>query len=270
MACKHTPFPLGGQAPSRTAVPALVTVTARAEPLPEYGDRRVRVAGVGGASTRPYKFPREAGWRWRALDLPLGADVPVPGWRRGSPIPAVLLAPAAPRTQNSTFTRGQPCESRPRTPPQQGLRRPAPFPELLPGLGPPAAGRISSRSSLGVGSAGARRWPDEEVRGRRRRSGQSGKGRVLDAGHRGVCPRPRGLLATSPGGPVVPGPASGDPRRPRLCLRLLSGTEAARIDTSNNTGGKKKKKKKKIVRVNATTHSQVFLASCKGGQGRLQ
>lgn len=141
LACKHTPFSLGGQAPSRTAVPALVTVTEQAEPLPENGDRGVRVAGMGGASTRPYKSPREAGWGWGALDLPLGADVPVPGWRRGSPIPAVLLAPAAPRTQNSTFTRGQPYESRPRTPPQQGLRRPAPFREPLPGPGPRPMGR---------------------------------------------------------------------------------------------------------------------------------
>lgn len=51
----------------------------------------------------------------------VGADVPARGWRRGSPIPAVLLAPAAPETKNSTFTLGQPYESRPRTPPQQGL-----------------------------------------------------------------------------------------------------------------------------------------------------
>lgn len=249
MACKHTPFSLGGQAPSRTAVPALVTVTEQAEPLPEYGDRGVRVAGMGGASTRPYKSPREAGWGWGALDLPLSADVPVPGWRRGSPIPAVLLAPAAPRTQNSTFTRGQPCESRPRTPPQQGLRRPAPFRESLPGLGPRPMGRaFHPRAAWDWGL---------RARGgglmRRRRAG----GGDLNSPEKEECltlptvgsarDSQRGLLATSPSRPVVPGPASGDPRRPRRCapLRPPSLWHRSRPDRHFEQYGRKKKKKKK-------------------------
>lgn len=91
----------------------------------------------------------------------------------------------------------------------------------------------------------------------------------------------RGLLATSPSRPVVPGPASGDPRRPRRCapLRPPSLWHRSRPDRHFEQYGRKKKKKKKerqkerkkkVVRVNATNHSQFFLASCKGGQGRLQ
>lgn len=104
-----------GRAPGLLS-PAQVTLTGRAELLPEYGDPGVRVAGVGGASPRPYKIPpREAGWGWWTWTCRPG------GWRRVSPpIPAVLLAPAAPVTKNSTFTPGQPYESRPAPHPSKG------------------------------------------------------------------------------------------------------------------------------------------------------
>lgn len=77
------PLSLRGRAPSGL-LSLLVTLTGRAESLPEYRDRNIRVVGWKVPLRDLTGLPR-AGAGWEALDVPLGADVPARGWRRGSP-----------------------------------------------------------------------------------------------------------------------------------------------------------------------------------------
>lgn len=120
---------------------------------------RCMCRGVGGASTRPYKVSREPLSQGPsrvgvgALNRPLRADVPARGWRRGSPVPAVLLAPQHAGLKIASSPRVSPVRADPAPHPSKGSA--CAFRELLPGPGPRPSGRISTRSILGVGTAGA-------------------------------------------------------------------------------------------------------------------
>ena len=145
---------------------------------------RCTCRAVGGASTSPVPISR------RALAPPgrvgMGARTCRPG--RGFPHPSCSLGPAAPGTQNSQFTPGQPDESRTRTAPQQGIT----------GLGPLPIGHISTRSSLaGVLRVRGSR-PDGKVRRMRMRPERPGREAALAPAQAGGCPRPPGFQATSP------------------------------------------------------------------------
>lgn len=116
-------------------------------------EQRCLCRGVGGASPRPYKVSREPLSQGPSRLGVREADVPARGWRRGSPVPAVLLATQHKVLKIASSPRVSLVRADPAPHPSKGSA--CAFGDRLPSPGPRPSGRISTRSVVSVGIAGA-------------------------------------------------------------------------------------------------------------------
>lgn len=217
------------------------------------------------------------GWEVPARDLtrfPSGQVGVGRPWRRtcppggggGDTRPTVLLAPEAPRAQNSTVTPSQPCESRPRTPPQQGLGlrlfencSGAPDLSLEVAIPPGAASEWGLRVRRGSPMR-RRRGPQETWTARKRGSAQGRPWWGWPAAAR--APRHQPQPPRMPGGTRDQAsvdqrwPLGSSPLPPPSLQRAPElGTEAAQEALRTI-----RERRKQFVRVDRTNYSQSFPA----------